>query len=313
MVKNGLLGGVAIVLEDGFLGAATGTAHALTGLREFDPSDEFGPRTIKTNVWRQASSAAAPNIHWRGRLDVEACPCESLDFLLGLLLEGSGAPIDTDTLNTYRPRRAGDARYGSAKFRSFFEGGPWVEHSGVVIEAIRITVRAGDICHVSADWVAVGRSEVDSDPAWTSQTTQHDPMPASGAVLDVNGGTFEQGIECSMEFNQPIRATLEGTGWKLSRSAPMQITGSFTEFFEAGENLPSQVRGQSEFSLHLKLFDSAGRYLEVTLPRCMPSSGSPSPIGQDDVTDSIAFQVLSFSEDEGNDPTIKLVTPGGGS
>jgi hypothetical protein len=297
-VINGNMGSLFIQAESSLGGAGTGTIYRLPAVG-FDQKPTFTARSTRIGFIRQAVSQSIGGQWHGGRIELEAASTQALRLLVRTIFSRHSLQVVTATEYGYGLPMVGAENLQSVKLFAHYDGGPFLQFDGVILQSFRLTVRSREIARVSMQWLGQVLTESPSDPGLT--TTQEIPDVAAGdsGRIQIDDVTHDQTIEATVEFRNNATAGAfndSGAPSKWSRG-PFDVTGSVVEYFDKAKNLPQLVRNLTEAKVEISSVSqaSADEYLTVRLPRVVFEAGSTSPLDVQDVAETASFRAMENS------------------
>jgi hypothetical protein len=297
-VINGNQGNLYVQAESSLGGSGTGTIYRLPVVG-FEEGPSFTARETRIGFIRQAVSQSIGGQWHGGRIELEAASTHALRLLVRTLFARHSFQVVTATEHGFGFPNVGDVNLQSVKLFAHYDGGPFLQFDGVILQSFRLTVRSKEIARVSMQWLGQAVTEAGSDPGLT--TTQELPAVSASdsGLIQIDDVTHDQVIEATVEFRNNASAGAfndSGAPSKWTRG-PFDITGSIVEYFDKTKNLPQLVRSLTEAKVSISAVSqsSSDEYLKAQLPRVVFESGSPSPVDSQDVAATVGFRAMENS------------------
>lgn len=250
----------------------------------------------RTNVWRGMDTRTVGARSYAGTIEVEYDSYAlALINVWKLLLEDRGTTADVGfNRHRFEVPRAGLPLTGTLLFS--FEGGPWIQYRGVLVERIRVQIRVNQPVRLVIQWKAASRFEYGADPSWpvaldlfSSKVTKKD------CSVKINDVTDSQIFEVGFEIIDPKifgGYGQDGVPTRRAREGTASLTGTLIQYWDTTTvDLSDVMRDASTFKLFAAVVDSVNNYgLELTIPKAYVEAGEPTPIGRADVMMNASFR-----------------------
>jgi hypothetical protein len=294
-VKEQFRGTVAVAMESSFLSVLPPSNAWILRPVTAELETEKQRGSIRSSVWREQGGQTFGGTSYAGTLEFELDTEQPGQWqFFRMLLEDRGTTGSGPTRWRFEVPRATQPESGALLFS--FEGGPWVQYKGVLVERIRIQHRPGQVTRMVVQWKAAKRIETPGDPLWPiSLTIFRRWFPPKDITVKLDDVTDGQIFELGFEITDPKHFGgygADGVPTRRARDGTASLTGTLIQYWDTTTvDLAKVMRDADTFKLFTSAVDPSNGYgFELTCPLVYVDTGEPIPLGRQDVMMNASFR-----------------------
>lgn len=282
-INEGFSNEITVQAESSFLGSVTGTARRLIGQVSF----QYEPKLIRgvggVNVWREMDGDSHAGKFFSGSFVVDYRHSELFALLLSSLLTRSGTSPNYTFSSSHR-----SVRQSLALGLSYKPNNVHFVFRGLIITGAMFTIRVRELVQVRFDFMA---ASLTTDGPLTSPVTES-AIGVNGfqASVEFDGNAMALVYDTSFQIANPVEFVNYGRNkipTKYVPSGRFTVSNDLAEWMSSdateGDAVASATRSQEDKSVEVSLVPSAGKLLQLNVPRLIVRSGTPPGLARDGI------------------------------